>query len=115
MGQLAKWTLLLLSAGIVLAVDLKDLKLPQGVDIRKMQSLLRIVDPKSCGCARPDQHCEVPVPEAKFVGLTCKVGKFCCRLKKHPGKLGLRNLQKLIPKEIKYQLASGRTDFSQGL
>ena len=40
-----------------------SLNLPPGIDLREVQGLLRIVDPSTCGCARPDQHCEVPVPQ----------------------------------------------------
>ena len=72
---------------------------------------MKMVDPETCGCARPEQHCEVSVPEAKFVGFTCKVGIFCCRVKRRPGPTDLKSIQKLIPKKFQGHLAN----FSQGL
>merc|ERR1740129_2730534 len=100
MGQLATWTLVLLCAGIVVSLDLSNLKLPSGMDLRRFQNLMKMVDPETCGCARPEQHCEVPVPEAKFVGFTCRVGIFCCRVKRRPGPTDLKSIQKLIPKKF---------------
>ena len=87
MGAIPIWSLALLCAGYVAAVDISNIRFPPGLNLRKIQNLMRVVDPKTCGCARPDQHCEVPVPEAKFVGFTCKVGTFCCRMKKEPSHL----------------------------
>ena len=106
MGQLATWALVLLWAGIVIAVDLSSINFPAGLDLRKIQNLMRIVDPKTCGCARPEQHCEVPVPEARFVGFTCKVGTFCCRMKKRPGRPDLKEIQQLIPSQIQGHLTN---------
>lgn len=63
-----------------------------------------MVDINTCGCARPDQHCEVPVPEARFMGYSCRVGKFCCRLRR-PG-------SKAPPKVNSF---SGLTSFLQQL
>merc|ERR1712242_466420 len=98
MGYLATWSMILLGAGAVLALDLASIKnFPAGLDLRKIQNLMRIVDPKTCGCARPKQHCEVPVPEARFVGFTCKIGTFCCRMKKQPGRPNLKDFQRFIP------------------
>merc|ERR1712242_102170 len=98
MGYLATWSLVMLGAGAVLALDLASIKnFPAGLDLRKIQNLMRIVDPKTCGCARPEQHCEVPVPEARFVGFTCKIGTFCCRMKKQPGRPNLKDFQRFIP------------------
>jgi len=104
MRLLTTWGLVLLWAGIVMSVDLSSIKFPAGLDLRKIQNLMRLVDPKTCGCARPEQHCEVPVPEARFVGFTCKVGTFCCRMKKRPGNPNLKELQSLIPKKIQSHL-----------
>ena len=88
----------MLGAGVVLALDLSSIKnFPAGLDLRKIQNLMRIVDPKTCGCARPEQHCEVPVPEARFVGFTCKIGTFCCRMKKQPGRPNLKDFQRFLP------------------
>ena len=75
------WLLLLSPA---LGLDLTTFRFPPGINVHKIKNLMKTVDPKSCGCARPDQHCEVPVPEAKYVGFTCKVGIFCCRHKRRP-------------------------------
>merc|ERR1712242_587261 len=98
MGYLATWSMILLGAGAVLALDLSTIKnFPAGLDLRKIQNLMRVVDPKTCGCARPEQHCEVPVPEARFVGFTCKIGTFCCRMKKHPGRPNLKDFQRFLP------------------
>jgi len=98
MGQLTTWTLVMLGFGFALSFDLSTVKrFPAGLDLRKIQNLMRIVDPKTCGCARPEQHCEVPVPEARFVGFSCKVGTFCCRMKKQPGRPNLKDFQRLIP------------------
>ena len=88
--------LTLLFLGLGQGLDLTSLPIPKGFNIQKIQSLMRSVDPKSCGCARPDQHCEVPVPEARFVGFSCRVGQFCCRLKKTPGPIDI----KTIPENI---------------
>jgi len=98
MGQLTTWTLVILGFGFALSFDLSTVKrFPAGLDLRKIQNLMRIVDPKTCGCARPEQHCEVPVPEARFVGFSCKVGTFCCRMKKQPGRPNLKDFQRLLP------------------
>ena len=75
------WLLLLTPA---LGLDLTTFRFPPGINVHKIKNLMKTVDPKSCGCARPDQHCEVPVPEARYVGFTCKVGVFCCRHKRRP-------------------------------
>ena len=82
MTRTALWPLLAALAAAAVALDLSTVRIPPGLDLRKIQNLMKVVDPKSCGCARPDQHCEVPVPEAKFVGFSCRVGTFCCRYKK---------------------------------
>ena len=37
--------------------------LPRGLDLREAENLLRIIEPSTCGCARPEQFCEVPVPQ----------------------------------------------------
>ena len=86
---------------------------------------MKIVDPKSCGCARPDQHCEVPVPEAKYVGFTCQVGQFCCRMKKKPGPIDIKTIPKNIaavdpeseklpsPKPIRITPRPQQTQFKQ--
>merc|ERR1712217_773352 len=98
MGYLATWSMVMLGAGVGLALDLSSIKnFPAGLDLRKIQNLMRVVDPKTCGCARPEQHCEVPVPEARFVGFTCKIGTFCCRMKKHPGRPNLKDFQRFLP------------------
>merc|ERR1712217_757759 len=98
MGYLATWSMVMLGAGVGLALDLSSIKnFPAGLDLRKIQNLMRVVDPKTCGCARPEQHCEVPVPEARFVGFTCKIGTFSCRMKKHPGRPNLKDFQRFLP------------------
>merc|ERR1712242_161306 len=87
------WLLLLLSLlGLGQGQDATSSPVPRGLNIQKIQNLMRSVDPKSCGCARPDQHCEVPVPEARFVGFTCRVGQFCCRRKRSQGPVQINTI-----------------------
>ena len=88
--------LTLLFLGLGQGLDLTSLPIPTGFNIKKIQNLMRSVDPKSCGCARPDQHCEVPVPEARFVGFSCRVGQFCCRLKKSQGPIDIKTISENI-------------------
>ena len=107
-GQVTILTLLLFY-NPVQALDISKIKFPAGLDLRKIQNLINVVDPKSCGCARPEQHCEVPVPEAKFVGFSCKVGTFCCRLKKRPGPPRLKE----VPTKIANGLKSALGGFTQ--
>ena len=82
----------LLYLGISQALDLTSVPLSSGINVKKIQNLMKIVDPKSCGCARPDQHCEVPVPEAKFVGFKCTRGQFCCRRKRKSGPIDIKTI-----------------------
>jgi len=85
------WLLLSL-LGLGHGLDTTSSPVPRGLNIQKIQNLMRSVDPKSCGCARPDQHCEVPVPEARFVGFTCRLGQFCCRRKRRQGPVQINTI-----------------------
>jgi hypothetical protein len=40
--------------------------LPAGLNLRELEGLLHVIDPSTCGCAMPQQHCQIPVPQVRF-------------------------------------------------
>jgi len=76
--------LLLTLCFCVNGLKLSRLSLPPGLNLREVESLLSMVDPKTCGCSAPppNPRCEIAIPQARMIGVTCKKGVFCCRRKR---------------------------------
>jgi hypothetical protein len=80
---------------LVAASVAHGLSLPPGFDMREIKYLLSVVDPPSCKCA-PPTACEVPIPNAHFVGFRCNgyEKRFCCKRK---NKANTSSRLKLVP------------------
>jgi len=65
-------------------LKLSRLSLPPGLNLQEVEALLSMVDPKTCGCKTPppSPECEIAIPQARMIGVTCRRGIFCCNRKR---------------------------------